>query len=205
MLRKHRSRNNQMGGASATLPLHFTTLSWLPKCHRGCGTGVQFFFSKEAYDSETALYDNDALARIMPRHFERVDNADGSLQGPGGFVFPPVLVIERGESLYEFGRRVAHDPITLVQALIHVVDRVQTLHAVGLVHRDLKPGNILRMPESHSWTLIDFGCCAANGAHSCAYHSINTHVLCVRVEHAGDVRRLIINRVRVVGERKAWE
>ena len=103
---------------------------------------------------------------IMPRRFERFDNADGSLIGPGGYKFPPVLVIERGESLHEFGRRVAHDPITLAQALVHVVDRVQTLHAAGLVHRDLKPGNILRMPDSHSWTLIDFGCAARDGAPS---------------------------------------
>ena len=38
------------------------------------------------------------------------------------------------------------------------------LRGAGWVHRDLKPGNILRMPALHSWTLIDFGCSAAAGA-----------------------------------------
>ena len=125
---------------------------------------MQFFFCKVAYTSEAELYRRPELDRILPQRFERFDNAAGSLRAPNGYAYPPLLVIERGESLHEFGRRVAHDPITLVQALMHVSDRVQRLHALGIVHRDLKPGNVLRMPESHSWSVIDFGCAAQDGA-----------------------------------------
>ena len=54
--------------------------------------------------------------------------------------------------------------VRTVQALVHVAKRLQALHAVGYVHRDLKPGNVLRLPKQHSWTLIDFGCVAQHGA-----------------------------------------
>lgn len=51
-----------------------------------------------------------------------------------------------------------------MQVLIHVTERVSTLHAAGVVHRDLKPGNVLWRPSHHSWTLIDYGCAAEIGA-----------------------------------------
>lgn len=50
-----------------------------------------------------------------------------------------------------------------VQVLSHVTERVDTLHDLGLIHRDLKPGNVLWRPRQHSWTLIDFGCAAEVG------------------------------------------
>ena len=37
------------------------------------------------------------------------------------------------------------------------------LHGQGWVHRDLKPGNIMFLPRTGSWTLIDFGLAARAG------------------------------------------
>jgi serine/threonine protein kinase len=49
------------------------------------------------------------------------------------------------------------------QVLVHIAERLRVLHAAGWAHRDLKPGNVLRRPTHHSWTLIDFGCTARIG------------------------------------------
>lgn len=35
------------------------------------------------------------------------------------------------------------------------------MHDVGLVHRDLKRADILWLPRTHSWALIDFSCVAS--------------------------------------------
>ena len=52
-----------------------------------------------------------------------------------------------------------------MQVLHHVASRLAMLHQAGWVHHDLKPGNILRRPQMHSWTLIDFGCTSQIGVH----------------------------------------
>ncbi|NJR43898.1 MAG: phosphotransferase [Akkermansiaceae bacterium] len=50
-----------------------------------------------------------------------------------------------------------------MQALNLITEKLVKLHASGWVHRDLKPGNMLRLPSQHSWTLMDFGCAAEQG------------------------------------------
>lgn len=50
-----------------------------------------------------------------------------------------------------------------MQALCLIAERLAHLHGSGWVHRDLKPGNVLRLPGQHSWTLMDFGCAARSG------------------------------------------
>jgi serine/threonine protein kinase len=51
----------------------------------------------------------------------------------------------------------------LVQVTMHIAQRLTDLHAVGYVHRDIKPGNIMWLPRQNRWTLIDFGCAARTG------------------------------------------
>ena len=127
---------------------------------------MQFFFGRKAFDAEQALYANAALQPIMPRRLAYYANDDGYLKAPNGLVYPPVIAIERGESLNEFAQHCARDDagMTMLHALEHIVRRVAVLHDARLVHRDLKPENILRRPHEHSWVLIDFGCVASDGA-----------------------------------------
>jgi len=51
-----------------------------------------------------------------------------------------------------------------LQVLHHIAKRLRLMHEAGWAHLDLKPGNVLRRPRLHAWTLIDFGCSAKLGA-----------------------------------------
>ena len=45
----------------------------------------------------------------------------------------------------------------------HLAMRMRDFHALGYVHRDLKPGNVMWLPRENRWTVIDFGCVAKAG------------------------------------------
>jgi hypothetical protein len=141
---------------------------------------VKFFFNAEAFERERALYNDSVLRGMMPATHEICDNADGRHTGAGGYVFPPFIVIERGEPLDEWSDRMRFaapdgkiEMISVVQTLINVSRRLLMLHEAGYVHRDVKPSNLLWLTRLHAWTLIDFGCtaragvCVFNRSHVC--------------------------------------
>jgi serine/threonine protein kinase len=50
-----------------------------------------------------------------------------------------------------------------LQMILQLAVRLKELHALGYVHRDLKPGNVMWLPRENRWTVIDFGCVARIG------------------------------------------
>jgi serine/threonine protein kinase len=58
----------------------------------------------------------------------------------------------------------------VVQVIYHIYDplrniaqRMAEYHAARYVHRDLKPGNVMWLPRTNRWTVIEFGCAARRG------------------------------------------
>jgi Protein kinase domain len=132
--------------------------------HDGEEYAIKFFTHRPAFFCEFELYQNPVLRSMMPAVTEIDANENGQTVSKSGWPIPPCIVIERGESLDMWAKRINPDFTTILQVLTHVCTRLQLLHDNGLAHRDLKPGNILWRPKHLQWTLIDFGCAAALGA-----------------------------------------
>jgi hypothetical protein len=125
---------------------------------------IKFYTQFAAFSRERDLYSDPTLREMMPATQQIIGNEDRAIHMPDGYVFPPAIVIEKGESLDVWASRERKDFVTILQVLCHIAERLKVLHAAGWAHLDLKPGNVLRRPEQHSWTLIDFGCAARIGA-----------------------------------------
>jgi serine/threonine protein kinase len=84
--------------------------------------------------------------------------------GKDGDLFYMVMEL-LGASLSSFKRMNAEDlslPSSMISKVgIQIIDRLQQLHATGLIHRDIKPENLLFGigRKSHLVHLIDFGFC----------------------------------------------
>jgi WD40 repeat protein/serine/threonine protein kinase len=73
------------------------------------------------------------------------------------------LELIRGLALDEYARRHGLDPAARLDLLARVCDAVQHAHEQGVIHRDLKPGNIL-VDETGQPKVLDFGVARATGA-----------------------------------------
>eukprot|EP00892_Ulva_mutabilis_P003554 jgi/Ulvmu1/1570/UM110_0033.1 len=161
-----RARDEQFLGRFAVLP-------WTERREGGQGVvqcmrstrteqfvAVKFFCSRAVYDTELQLYKVDVLRSMMPAIQMEMGNADGAARNSRGYPWPPCIVLEKGESLQEWKAKTQPEFSTIIDALCLITQRLEALHGSGWVHRDLKPGNVLRLPGQHSWTLMDFGCAA---------------------------------------------
>jgi serine/threonine protein kinase len=106
--------------------------------------------------TERFLQEGKVAATIVSPHVVRVTDTDTV---PGG---PPYLVMDfvTGESLeHLLEREKKLPPERAVAFALQIAAGLEAAHAIGAVHRDLKPGNVLvtQAAEGPRLMLIDFG------------------------------------------------
>jgi eukaryotic-like serine/threonine-protein kinase len=129
--------------------------------HERLGTSVALKFLHEDIAerpglSERFLQEAKVAATIVSPHVVRVTDVETT---PGG---PPYLVMDfvTGESLeHLLEREKKLTPERAVAFALQIASGLEAAHAIGAVHRDLKPGNVLVTPaaEGPRLMLIDFG------------------------------------------------
>ncbi|MCH5673663.1 serine/threonine-protein kinase [Streptomyces gilvus] len=76
-----------------------------------------------------------------------------------------VMELVRGESLHEVLRRGPVDAVEAARIGLAVLGALRAAHSVGIVHRDVKPANVLLGPQSRV-VLTDFGIAHVQGEES---------------------------------------
>ncbi len=107
------------------------------------------------------VYDPDRL-----RRFEREARAAAALNHPnivavhdiGRHGDTPYIVMEyvRGETLAAYLQRQRPSQVRALEIGIEIADALAMAHGGGVVHRDLKPGNVMITPDGHV-KVLDFG------------------------------------------------
>lgn len=155
---------------STALPRNFGEYTLLRELGRG-GMGVVYYARHRTLERDVALkvlkaaIDTDetarqrfkreakALARVSHDHIVKVHDY-GEVNGQPFYS----MTLVTGPSLTELvktGER--PDPRTLCARLAPIADALEVLHQAGVVHRDVKPSNIMVDPETGRYLLADFG------------------------------------------------
>tara|TARA_R110002072_G_scaffold4238_1_gene29903 strand:- start:4722 stop:7265 length:2544 start_codon:yes stop_codon:yes gene_type:complete len=93
----------------------------------------------------------EALAKVQHRNVIRVFELGRAPQGP-------YLVLEllEGTPLEDLVRAGPLEPDRAVEILLQLCDALSAVHGAGLLHRDLKPDNVILRPDGTA-VLLDFG------------------------------------------------
>ncbi len=100
-------------------------------------------------------FEQQALASMSHRNIATVHEAGETPKGRPYFIMEYIP----GETITDFCNRRKLDLLERLQLFLQVCDGVQYAHRRGLIHRDLKPGNVLVMEENEVPVakVIDFG------------------------------------------------
>ena len=112
-----------------------------------------------------ARFTREAQAAAAIGHPEVVTVYDAGADGPTRFI---VMELVPGRSLAEILREREHKPLEPDQAAriaAQVADALSAAHAAGIIHRDIKPGNIMVTPDG-SVKVLDFGIARALDSHT---------------------------------------
>lgn len=143
------------------------------------GMGMVYRARQRNPDREVALkvLRFDSLDPSIRRRFALEAHILGRLHHPGiaqvyeagqwhdGGVSHSFFAMEliAGTPLTEYAHRNSLGTDQRIQLLIEVADAIHHAHQQGVIHRDLKPGNILVTPEGHP-KILDFGVARATGS-----------------------------------------
>lgn len=79
-------------------------LQFVNRCQDGAELAVKFFLSQVAFENEIQHYQDPKLREILVPVVFSDGNETGSVCTRSGYVFPPFIVVERGEvsSCFEY-------------------------------------------------------------------------------------------------------
>ena len=118
-----------------------------PVCIKHCSR-ISALDERLLLEEARAIWDLRHFSIPVMRDVLRFD--DGSLGLVMSYIPGPTLekIIEQNGSL---------DPVHVAWITERLLNALMYLHMHGVVHGDVKPGNIILQPENHSLVLVDFG------------------------------------------------
>jgi Protein kinase domain len=123
-------------------------------------------FARDAEFRQRVLTEARAAGRLAHPHIAGVYDYGESMTDVGDRVPYVVMELLQGRSLHD---RLKRGPVTVEQALricAEVASALAAAHAHGLVHRDVKPGNVMLTPSGAK--VVDFGLAAVAGERDAA-------------------------------------
>ena len=160
----------------------------------------------EVYRAKDTRLGREVAVKVLPEHLLESDHAhqrfEREARSVSGLNHPNIcaiydigthegtayMVMEllSGETLAERLERGPMPMEELLEVAVPLAEALDRAHTSGLVHRDLKPGNVMLTPEGAK--LLDFGLAKGVDCRGAFQHDRDTHDD-LAVDHRGDDRR----------------
>eukprot|EP00892_Ulva_mutabilis_P011704 jgi/Ulvmu1/8906/UM049_0088.1 len=145
----------------------------------GYDYAIKFFPDRRGLDAAMQLYAGSPAAARLPR-VQGVWANDARAVDGARMPLPPCMVLEKGECLLDTmlrstrsgnGVMMLHEQRMALRVILGVARSVQSLHAAGLVHCNINPGNVLWVPSEGDWIAAGISNVAQHGAAMCPARS----------------------------------